>query len=117
MSFDLQTAYCDVRLKELVLPAYYYFACGQDISAMSAVAKVRSSVSSSTVIVTLNSPTDITLDSDGMLTVKWTSAHFTSIFAVLGTADGVWDVVITPVSGAPQVAASGPISCSRTVSR
>lgn len=117
MSLDLQAAYCDVRLQELVQPAYYSFACGQDISAMTAVAKVRPSVASATVIVTLNSPTDITLGVDGTLVIKFTSAHFTAIFAALGTSDGVWDVVITPVSGAPQVAASGPISCTRTVSR
>lgn len=117
MTLSLQAAYCDVRLQELMTPVTYSFACGQDISAMSATAKVRPSLSSATVIVTLSSPADITLGTDGTLAVTFSTAHFTTLLAALGTADGVWDVLLTPAVGTPQIVASGPISCTRTVSR
>lgn len=112
----LQTCSYDIRLQELLQPDARSFACGTDISAMSAVLKVRQTLASGSAILTLTSPTNIDLGVDGTLTVNFTSAHFTTLLAGL-TGDGVYDIILTPVSGATAMVASGPISCARTVSR
>jgi aromatic ring-cleaving dioxygenase len=118
MTLSLQPASWNVYLQELVVPYTMQFSSqAGDLSSCTAVAKVRQTLASTSSIITLVSPTDIQLGTDGTITVTFTSAHFTTLLASLTAGDGVYDVIVTPLTGAPQMAAAGSIGVRRTVSR
>lgn len=117
MALILPTFRYPLWLQELEVPKPFSFQTDQDLTGCSAVTKVRASENGA-VLVTLTSPTDIYLGGDtGAFSLTFTGTHWTALYAVLGAAQGVYDTLITPPVGAPQVALAGPIGLGRTVSR
>ena len=118
MSITLRAAAWPIYLQELILPWTVQFQdpASQDLSSCTAVLKVRQTLASSTVIVTLTEIADIDLGPTGLVTVTFTSAHFAALLAGL-SGDGVYDLIVIPPVGAPQMAAAGLMGVSRTVSR
>lgn len=120
MTLSLQTINYPFWLEELVVPFTQAFSTDQDLSGCTATLKVRPSLDSATVIVTLVSPTDITLGgTTGSFSVTWTSAHVSSLISagITTTNPAVYDMVVTPPSGAPQIPITGQIAPHRNVSR
>lgn len=92
----------------------------QSLNGWSATAKVRSALSSASVIVTLSNPADIVLttDSSGVATVFFTTTTKATIMAALGSGvSGVWGIELTDTNSNVYVPVEGTIVISQSVPR
>ena len=117
MTLALPTVRFDFPLYEKVTPKPFRFATDQaDVPTSTATLKIRADVDSA-VLLTLVSPTDIALGSDLSITITFTTAHFTTLLAAWLGVPLVYDLLVTPSSGTPQIGLTGTIVLSRTISR
>lgn len=119
MSISINPVQWPIFLQELIVPYSVQFQDPtlQDFSSCTAVLKVRQALTSASAIITLTSPADIQLTTAGSVTATFTSTHFSTLLSGLTLGDGVYDLIISPLTGTPQMAASGIIGVRRTVSR